>query len=82
MHKRISFQHENEIRAIVTRFPESGSAIEDGVLVPVNLSELVQAIYVAPFCPNWVKDNVEEVVDRFGYSFKVMRSSLERSPEF
>lgn len=82
MHKRISFQHEHEIRAIVTRYPESGSAIENGLLIPVSLSDLVQAIYVAPFCPNWVMDNVEEVIGRFGYSFKVLRSNLERSPEF
>lgn len=83
MHKRLGFRHEREIRAVLTRYPENhGEPLGTGVLIPVELSKLVETVYVAPFCGDWVKDNVEEVISRFGYKFHVVRSSLERPPEF
>ena len=83
MHKRLGFQHEREIRALLIRYPESHrDPVGSGVLIPVKLSKLVEAVYVAPFCGDWVKDNVEEVIKRFGYKFHVVRSSFEKPPDF
>jgi len=43
LHKRRSFEHEREIRAIVMR-PE----IIEGITVPVNVDTLIELVYVAP----------------------------------
>lgn len=89
MHKRKSFEHEQEIRALITKFPvDSGSfdfsqeTIQHGVEIQVDLDALVQCVFVAPSTPEWFENLVKAVIGRYGYSFKVVRSKLGDDPVF
>ena len=83
--KRLSFEHERELRAIILRPNVVGqnhqldlAGAPDRLLIPVNLSELVEAIYVAPGA--WYRDVVQEVMDRFGLECEVRQSSMDDEP--
>ncbi len=89
VHKRKSFEHEQEIRALLSKWPtgESGidftqETIEHGLQVKVDIETLIERIYVAPSAPAWFTDLVKAVVIRYGYSFEVVHSKLNENPVF
>jgi hypothetical protein len=83
-HKRLSFEHEHELRAIIQPiFPGSGplTAAEpfaDGLLIPVNLKQLIESIYVAPTSERWFADLVESMARKYGIDASVRHSDLIR----
>lgn len=89
--KRASFEHETEIRAILadqsrlnmcseeSRLQVPDTEDELGKDVPVNLRELVEAVYVYPFSERWFYGLVEATVMKYGYRFPVRRSEMEHS---
>lgn len=70
--KRLSFQHENEVRAVVRDF----QAQTPGKLVPCDLSILVEAVYVSPEAPSWFASVVNDVTAKYGLSVQVSPSTL------
>jgi hypothetical protein len=93
MHKRSSFAHEQECRAVVWRLgPEhlrqSGETLTDqvldtfpvGIRVPVPLESLVERVIVSPTAPTWFSDSVEDLTRVYGFSFPLDASSLTLSP--
>jgi hypothetical protein len=89
VHKRKSFEHEREVRAVITKWPtgETGfdfaqETIEYGLKLRLDLERLIENIYVAPSAPNWFSGLVSAVVQRYGYSFSVVHSRLNEQPVF
>lgn len=90
LHKRKSFEHERELRAIMMKIPKKGErydydgeAFEHGTYVQVNLDELIDKIYVAPTAPQWVVELVELVLNKYKLEHKkVIQSSLFVKPTF
>lgn len=95
--KRKSFDHERELRAILTRFDTAEDAFdtlsdgsksrrsgiaEQGEYVPFDLSALVETVYVSPRMPGWFHDVVVSAVQRFGYAFNVQQSALAAFPDY
>jgi len=74
-HKRKSFEHENELRAIIT-----DRTYIEGLSVPVDLDALIEKIFVAPTSPEWIHDLLTKVVTRYGLNKKVEKSILEQGP--
>ena len=46
----------------------------------VNLNEMIKNIYVSPYAPDWFHDIVVDLVDHYGYVFKVNMSSMTELP--
>jgi len=91
VHKRKSFEHEREVRALVTKWPvgdgEMGmdftkEIIQDGMRVRVDVERLIERIYIAPSAPRWFADLVRALIQRYGYSFEVVQSRLDDRPIF
>jgi hypothetical protein len=85
--KRKSFEHEREVRAIVScasvNPDQSGRPLTvDGANIKVNLETLVLAIYVAPTAPTWFAEVVRQTIKQFGYDFEVRQSDLALDPIF
>lgn len=83
-YKRISFEHEKELRAIVWATEEANRPnIEEGTLgvaVSIDPAELIRALHVAPTAPKWFGDLVTSVMARYGTECPVIHSTLyERS---
>jgi hypothetical protein len=87
VHKRLSFQHENEVR-VVHLLPRtySGNVFERetplGVWKALPLERLMSKVYVSPGSPHWFKELVEQTVHRYGLSTPVQQSDLNTSPIF
>jgi hypothetical protein len=89
VHKRKSFEHEREVRGVVTKWPtiETGfdfaqETIFHGLKLRVDLECLIENIYIAPSAPDWFSGLVSAVVQRYGYSFSVVHSKLNEQPVF
>jgi hypothetical protein len=89
VHKRKSFEHEREVRAVIQDFdlmPASpGLPTNETPLVrqvPVNLSRLVSTVHVSPTAPDWFGDLVSSVSLKFGLAAPVRKSDLYSSPVF
>ena len=89
MHKRKSFEHEREVRAIIQDLLTSEGKIEvgkrnsqRGVNEPVALNDLINTIYVAPTAPAWLADLVTEVSVKYELSAAVRKSDLYSDPVF
>lgn len=95
-HKRISFQHERELRAIVTTdFIELDPALaleayidgfkavgDGGVYVPIDLAGLIQELRLPPYAPAWFQRVVAAVLNQFGINAKVEKSALSTPPDY
>jgi len=68
MHKRRAFTHENEVRVLKLNdehFTYESALGPLGLLVPIELESLIQAIYINPYAQPWYAEAVEAVVDKF-----------------
>jgi hypothetical protein len=83
LHKRASFKHEQEVRAIsvgedVLRKVHEPHAT--GVWQPIDLAALISEIYVAPQAPSWFREVIEVTQRKFGFSLPVIQSSPDELP--
>lgn len=92
MHKRKSFEHEHELRALIWT-PQHGkndptdpsrNKFKDtsGLFVAVDVAHLIEEVYVAPTCASWVRDLVTSVCKRFDLAAPVIHSDLSTRPLF
>jgi len=91
MHKRKSFEHESELRALIwtpqygkNKIPpgENKHSADSGIYIPVDLDVLVERIYVAPTAPQWIHDLIRSQVKRFGFDKPVLKSDLAAIPMY
>jgi hypothetical protein len=95
LHKRRSFEHEHEVRAILTILPirqdsslQGGSEIDfslespEGLIVPADLVGLIEEVRVDPQSPRWFRDAAEDVTRRYGLTCPVSQSELDVDPVY
>ncbi len=89
VHKRKSFEHERELRALIQDLPQNDKGInigllnsEIGRLVTISPLELIEKVYVAPYSPTWFAELVKKITLQFGYDFEVRQSILSKAPVY
>jgi hypothetical protein len=84
MHKRKSFEHENELRALYFDRKRMGASNnpEHWKSEPTDLNDLIEAIYISPWAKRWLFDLVKKVVRRYQLSIPVKQSALQQEPIF
>ena len=87
--KRRSFQHERELRALIWTLQHGKNSIENnkykdqlGLYVPVDLSTLIEAVYLAPSTQQWQFEAISGLLERYGFDNAVNRSELSSAPLF
>lgn len=96
--KDVSYEHEREVRLVYWHrpglpggpegredgswFDEKSAIVELGVSVPVDLAQLMEAVYVSPFAPRWFRDTVKQVLLAFGSRVPVSQSRLASEPVY
>lgn len=93
MHKRLSFSHEREVRLVIMSGKTSPTRVENGlevseylgpedavIPIAVDLTRLVEHVYVAPDAPGWVVDVVTQITKRYGFGFDILHSDLGSDP--
>lgn len=88
LQKRKSFEHEREVRAVLTVFPTEPDpemltrintdvdTINGGIAIKVSLARLIDCIYVAPMAPKWHYNLIKDTMLKYGFNFKVIQSNL------
>ena len=87
-YKRISFEHEKELRLFYVDMPIPHT-IKGGIPreplthkhIEVNLKELIQEIVIAPFADNWFQEMVERLLKKMDLNFKIIKSDLYKLKE-
>ncbi len=74
--KRKSFQYEREIR-IISDVTAHNLTIDNGLKIDVDISQIIEKIYIHPKSENWYKNLVIDLVKRLGFDFKIEKSDLE-----
>jgi hypothetical protein len=90
VHKRKSFEYENELRAVIQefRYKKNGEfdwskpLFDDGLYVQVDLSVLIDKIYLAPTSPEWLFELVKSIVKQYKLYKDVFQSSLDDVPVY
>lgn len=83
IHKRNSFKHEMEIRALYMQPGQGGKEInEEGIYYGVDLDVLIQEIVVAPFAERWFSDLVKSISRHYNLDDRVRNSELNDVPNF
>ena len=89
VHKRKSFEHEQELRALIMRFPASNEefdldsgTFDKGIYVPIDLNVLIERIFISPTTEEWFGELVESIMRRYGLEKKITRSDLLSDPLF
>ena len=77
LHKRKSFEHESELRAITMgKDFDQTRGLPAGVGVSINVDILIEKILIAPTAPEWIKELAEAITLRYGLTKAVKKSSL------
>jgi hypothetical protein len=85
VHKRKSFEHEREVRAVISEWGSHDGKetnLDIGKYVNVNLENLIEKVYVAPTSPSWFSKLVENITRKYELKFDVMMSSMDKKPAF
>jgi hypothetical protein len=89
LHKRTSFAHEKEARAIFVNYEAQDkpfalptSAPAEGIRVKTTLKDLVQAVHVAPRAQQWVVQVVDRLLDTHGVGIRATQSAMDVAPLF
>jgi len=90
-HKRLSFAHEQELRAIIHHSPLSDDTnsldfskdtIVGGINAKVDLESLLDSIYLAPNSPKWIQELTEAILRRYNLDAPVIQSALDEDPVY
>lgn len=84
LHKRRSFSHEREVRAVIQHSkPDTPYAREGGLAVPIDPGLLIENVYITPAAPVWVKELVASVLHRYDLSqVAIVHSNLSEDPVY
>lgn len=82
-YKRISFEHEKELRLYHIDLPIP-HAIKNGIpreplthkRIDVVLNNLINEVVIAPFADDWFESLVLQLIEKFDYKFEVSKSKL------
>lgn len=87
LYKRISFEHEKEVRAVIQDIPpvngvaDVGQPVhENGRYHAVDLKKLVHEVVISPFAHDWFLELVQSVVTKYGLNTPVEKSPLADAP--
>jgi hypothetical protein len=86
-HKRKSYRHEREVRAVIEHDLDEKDILEpsekklSGFMVPVDANALIERIVVAPTYPAWGISALQNVVSDSGISVPIETSDLLNTPD-
>ena len=83
IHKRKSFEHERELRAVIYRdeeCPFDASVGGNGLVVRIDVAELIEEIFVSPTAQSPLSDVVAGLAEKYGLSAPVLPSQVNDEP--
>ena len=75
-YKRKSFEHEREVRAITKDF----SIETKGLSIPINVTTLIETIYISPYAPVWFEEVVYSIKEKYEIQAPIVSSEMTIRP--
>jgi hypothetical protein len=88
LRKRKIYEYENEVRCCYVIPPEEKEFVwqeqdkYDGIFVNADLEILIERIYISPYSPNWIRDIVAGINDKFNIKKEIVHSTVFDSEEY
>lgn len=76
-HKWLSFEYEHEVRIRIISPTGLSNKPNSFMMLPVDLNELIGAVYVSPMAEPWFKDVVMDILAKYGLEKPVFHSALD-----
>ena len=81
MHKRKSFEHEREIRAVwFSPLKPDKDPPAFGLWRGVELEKLIERVFVSPDTPAWFADLARKIIERYALNSPLVQSALSKDP--
>ena len=88
IHKRRSFEHEREVRAIIRKpYLRNNEIIFDGpdicdvgIYIDVDVDTVIQDVFVPPYADDWFTDLVQATAETYGLQATVKKSEISTLP--
>lgn len=83
IHKHFAYSYENEIRLIHEvsnvgwKHDWSSEKLEKGIKIDIDLNELISEIIISPFSPDWFKELIEDILNKYKIDCKLTHSQLK-----
>ena len=88
LYKRVGFEYERELRAIIQEPPTTELGIDwsqappPGLYVPVDVRQLVLRVRLSPVAEHWYREVVQSVIAKYGRDVEVVQSDLTGEPVY
>jgi hypothetical protein len=86
MHKRQSYEHEREARAVIwaerETFTKDLAQANDGYIIPVDLSKVLDAVYLSPNSPPMLVEIVTDLLKKYRLDAPVRQSEVNARPAY
>lgn len=89
VHKRKSFEHERELRALIQDLPSNEKGIQTGMpnfesgrVVSIDPESLIEVVHVSPDSPEWFSELVKKITIKYKFGFEVRHSLLAKTPVY
>ncbi len=91
IYKRKSFEYEHELRAVALPKIRDGAGwsisltrplSEEGIYATIDIDTLIEKIYLAPTCPDWLFELVKSIASKYRVNAEILHSSLDDSPVY
>ena len=79
MHKRKEFEHEKEVRAVLTKSTREAHD-QLGFKIDIDIERTIETIRVHPTAPAWIRQSIEGLLGHYGWSMKVTPSEIDVKP--
>ena len=77
-YKRKSFEHEREVRAVLSDYTNKSK----GVLIPIDINTLIDSVYISPYAPKWFNEVVCSIIEKYEISCQIICSEMLERPFF
>jgi hypothetical protein len=85
VHKRVSFAHERELRAVIWKVADRGNyqtVGDKGLIVPIDIKSLIETVFVSPESDPVLVDVLEGLRADHGFPAQIVKSDVNAGPHY
>ena len=76
-YKRLSFEHEKEVRAIYWKILNKLESDDQGLLVNIDIVSLIKKVHISPYASPWLESVIRDLLEKYHLNnIEVQRSNL------
>jgi len=90
IYKRKSFEHEQELRAVIWNTQPASTINEESVIeivdhgmrIQADINKLIDKVYISPLSDSWFESVVKNILQKYDVHFPIISSNLLNIPDY